>query len=435
MADARSAPYLGMTQKRALAAMHTETVRFEGAEGQELVGRIDHPAGTVRGWAIFAHCFTCSKQSLAAIRVAKGMAERGIGVLRFDFTGLGESDGDFTATSFSSNVADLKAAAAWMASEGRGVDLLVGHSLGGAAVIVAAGEMTGLKAVATINAPSDAGHVIANFADHVDAIESEGQAQVKLGGRPFTITRQFVEDVRASKVIDAVRELRLPLLILHVPTDEVVGLENASGLFLAARHPKSFVSVDGADHFLSRPQDSEFAASMIAAWAGRYLAGPARDSDVIEQTHAVIVRETGEAGPFQNEIFINGQRYLADEPEDVGGANTGPAPYEWLSAGLGACTAMTLRLYARQKDWPLERVTVRIDHEKTHAEECRTCGPNDKVDVFTLDIELEGPLDEAQIERLKEIADKCPVHRTLEDEAVVRSEVRRVSGENFNEIA
>lgn len=415
--------------------MHSETVRFEGADAQTLVGRMDHPVGDVRGWTIFAHCFTCSKQSRAALRVSKGLAERGIGVLRFDFTGLGESDGEFETTNFSSNVADLVAAAGWMASEGRSPSLLVGHSLGGAAVIVAASRIESITAVATINAPSDAEHVIHNFADSLSEIEAHGQAEVSLGNRPFTITRQFVEDVRASHVTNALRSLRLPLLFLHAPTDNVVGIDNATGLFMAARHPKSFVSLDDADHFLSDPEDAVYAASVIAAWANRYIGGFAGDGDLVDQTHDVIVRETGKAGPYQNEVFINGRRYLADEPEDVGGSDTGPDPYEWLTAGLGACTSMTLRMYAAHKKWPLERVTVRLNHEKSHPEDCKTCGPKDKIDLFTRDIEVEGALDDEQVARLKEIANRCPVHRTLEGELEVRTQISLSSGKKSNENA
>lgn len=404
--------------------MQSETVRFPGANGHELVGRLDHPQGDVRGWAVFAHCFTCSKQSRAALRVSKGLAERGIGALRFDFTGLGESDGDFSGTNFSTNVADLVAATSWMKETGRAPGLLVGHSLGGAAVIVAAAQVEGLKGVATINAPSDAGHVIRNFAEHVDAIEEAGHADVDLAGRPFRITRQFVEDVRDSKVTDAVRSLRLPVLFLHTPGDNVVGIENASGLFLAAHHPKSFVSLDDSDHFVSDPKDSEYAASVIAAWASRYLSGPEKAADRINQTHEVIVRETLQSGPFQNEVFIDGRRHLIDEPESVGGTNTGPDPYALLSAGLGGCTSMTLRMYADRKQWPLERVTVRIDHGKVHADECKSCGPADKVDVFTRLIEVEGALNEDQMAGLRDVADRCPVHRTLVSDAIVRTEIK-----------
>lgn len=403
--------------------MHKETVHFQSRDGKDLAGRLDHPVGEVRGWAIFAHCFTCSKQSHASVRVARGLAERGIGVLRFDFTGLGESDGEFEETNFSSNVADLVSAAEWMAGQGHAPGLLVGHSLGGAASVVAAHQIDSVKALATINAPADAEHVIQNFGESLETIEAEGQARVDLAGRPFTITRDFVQDVRGANVTEAAGQLGLPLLVLHAPTDQVVGIDNASELFRAARHPKSFVSLDQTDHVLSRPEDSAFAASMIAAWASRYLDGETGSGDLPSQTHDVIVRETGCAGPFQNEVFINGQRYLADEPEAVGGSGTGPDPYGWLSTALGACTSMTLRMYARHKDWPLERVTVRLNHEKAHAEDCESCGPKDKIDVFDRQITVEGELSEEQVARLLEIADRCPVHRTLESEVRVRSDI------------
>lgn len=405
--------------------MHSETVRFKGSSGQELAGRLDHPGGSVERWAIFAHCFTCSKQSRAAVRVSKRLAERGIGVLRFDFTGLGESDGEFSETSFSSNVADLVAAADWMKETSRAPGLMIGHSLGGAAAIVAATRIAGLKAVATINAPGDAKHVIDQFADDVDRIETEGEAVVSLAGRPFTITKDFVDDVRGTSVTDAAAALRLPLLILHAPSDNVVGIGNATKLFVAARHPKSFISLDGSDHFLSGEVDTEFAADMIASWASKYLpagAGPA----AVEQTHEVIVGETGEAGPYQNEAFIDGERYILDEPASLGGAGTGPTPYDMVTAGLGGCTSMTLRMYADRKGWPLERVSVRLNHAKVHAEDCVDCGPGDKIDRFTRDIEIEGDLDETQMARLLEIADKCPVHRTLEADVEVKTAIRHL---------
>ena len=401
----------------------SSTVKFAGAHGYQLAGRIDIPVGPPLGWALFAHCFTCSKQSRAALRVSKGLAERGIGVLRFDFTGLGESDGDFETTDFSGNVADLVAAAKWMQETGRSPSLLAGHSLGGAAVIVAAREIEGLKAVATINAPSDAGHVIHQFSDDLETIESEGTAEVQLAGRPFRITKEFVDDVRDARVAAAVRDLDLPLLVLHGPRDEVVGIENASALFTSARHPKNFISLDGADHFLRRPEDSAFAASMIAAWAGHYMSDSSQPAPVegVARMHEVIVRETGEASRFQNEVFVDGRRYLIDEPQSVGGSNTGPTPYDLLAAALGGCTSMTLRMYADRKKWPLDRVTVRLGHRKVHADDCETCDNSDRIDEFSRVLEIEGELDAEQVERLVEIADRCPVHRTLEHGVIVKT--------------
>lgn len=402
--------------------MYSEAVTFSGGEGETIAGRIEHPVGRFVGWALFAHCFTCSKQSRAAIAVSRALAERGIGVLRFDFTGIGESAGDFAETSFTTNVTDISAASQWMASQGRPVSLLVGHSLGGAAAIVSAGALEGLKAVATIGAPAETGHAIRQFDDHVDTIEAEGEAEVMLGGRPFTVRRKMLEDLRSADVTKAVAALKLPLLLLHAPADSVVGIENATGLFLAARHPKSFVSMDDADHFLLRDEDTDFAASVIAAWAGRYIQSPAQP-DTGTSAFDVTVSETAGTGPYQNEVLTRGFRQIIDEPRKLGGTDTGPDPYSLLSAGLGGCTSITLRMYADRKGWPLEKVSVGVTHTREHAEDCKTCGPDDRIDVFTRSISVQGPLTEEQTQRLMEIADRCPVHRTLESGSLVRSQI------------
>lgn len=402
--------------------MQSERVTFSNAEGETLSGVIEAPDGDVRAWAIFAHCFTCSKKSLAASRVARGLAAQGIGVLRFDFTGLGESDGDFSTGGFSSNVSDLLAAAGWMARQAKPVTLMIGHSLGGAATVVAAGQLDGVNAVVTIGAPSDAGHVVEQFKESVAEIEAAGAAQVNLAGRPFTLSRSFLDDVRAATVQDAAAALKKPLLILHAPADDVVGIDNATNLFLAAKHPKSFVSLDRADHLLTGKDDAAFVVDVISGWAGRYV-GQAQSVDAAPNPsgHEVLVRETLANGPFQNEVLIGGRRFLADEPKRVGGAETGPDPYEWVSAGLGACTAMTLRMYANRKGWPLARVSVGLEHAKKHADDCIDCKPSDRIDVFTRSIEIEGDLDHEQRQRLLEIADRCPVHRTLEHGAKVET--------------
>ena len=402
--------------------MASKRVEISNGRGETLSGAIDTPDGQVRAWAIFAHCFTCSKNSLAASRVARGLAERGIGVLRFDFTGLGESGGDFSTSGFSSNVDDLISATEWMAAHDMPVSLMIGHSLGGAATIVAAGKLDSVRAVVTIGAPSDAGHVVEQFKESVPEIEATGAAQVNLAGRPFTLSREFLTDARSANVKDAAAALRKPLLILHAPGDEVVGIDNATGLFLAARHPKSFVSLDQADHLLTGPHDASFVVDVVAGWAGRYIADKREQrTEPNASTHKIRVRETLENGPYQNEVLIGGRRFLADEPASIGGADTGPDPYAWVSAGLGACTSMTLRMYANRKGWPLERVTVGLEHAKKHADDCVDCGPKDRIDVFTRSIQIEGDLDEAQRQRLLEIADRCPVHRTLEHGAKVET--------------
>jgi len=401
--------------------LKSERIEFQNNQGETLSGVLEHGAGPVLAWAIFAHCFTCSKKSLAASRISRALAAKGIGTLRFDFTGLGESDGDFSGTGFSSNVADLKSAINWMATHDHQVTLLIGHSLGGAAVIVAGSQLPGIKAVATLGAPSDAGHVIEQFKTAIPEIEARGEASVDLAGRPFVLRKSFLEDVSGANVRQAAAQLKKPLLILHSPIDDVVGIENATGLFLAAKHPKSFISLDHANHLLTSQQDAQHASDIITAWALRYLDPIDLSEQSLPQTHEVVVRETGVESPYQNEISIGGRRFLADEPESVGGADTGPDPYAWVTGGLGACTAMTLRMYADRKKWPLERVTVSLDHDKQHPADCVDCGPKDKIDVFSRLIVLEGDLDEEQRNRLLEIADRCPVHRTLESPVKVET--------------
>lgn len=402
--------------------LQTGRVEFPGAEGQMLAARIDMPGHLPRAWALFAHCFSCSKDVHAASRVARQLVARGLGVMRFDFTGLGHSEGDFANTNFSTNVQDLIAAAEWLGAETSGPHLLIGHSLGGAAAIVAASRIDSVTAVATIGAPADAVHVLKSFDNRVEEIEAQGKAEVHLAGRPFTIKRQFIEDVRGTSVRDAVAALRKPLLILHAPRDETVGIENATRLFLAARHPKSFISLDTADHLLSRPGEGQYAADAIAGWAERYLpplpvpliAPPAPDGAPIH------VSETGRS-PFEMALRIDGHSLLADEPVSIGGHDAGPDPYELVSAALGACTAMTLRLYASHKGWPLEHVSVSLSHVKSHAEDCENCEKGRKVDLFTRTIHVQGDLDAEQKARLLEIADKCPVHKTLMEPVLVET--------------
>ncbi|MEL7109555.1 MAG: bifunctional alpha/beta hydrolase/OsmC family protein [Pseudomonadota bacterium] len=401
--------------------MQSQKVEFANQIGDSLSGVLEVPDRTPSAWAIFAHCFTCSKKSLAASRVARGLAERGIGVLRFDFTGLGESQGEFATSGFSSNVADLEAAATWMATSGRTVSLMIGHSLGGAATLVASGKIESVRAVVTIGAPAEAGHVVDQFKESVPEIEALGRAKVNLGGRPFTLSKSFLDDVRGASVLDSVKSLKKPLLILHAPTDDVVEIENATDLFIAAKHPKSFVSLDRSDHLLSGRSDADFVIDVISGWSARYIEALAATAETAPQANKVVVRETGENGPYQNEVLIGGRRYFADEPANYGGADTGPDPYAWVAAGLGACTSITMRMYANRKKWPVDRLSVSIDHEKKHADDCVDCGPKDRIDVFTRYIEIEGDLDEDQRSRLLEIADRCPVHRSLESGAKVET--------------
>ncbi len=396
--------------------MPNARVEFPGSQGATLAARLDTPQMAPRAWALFAHCFTCSKDTKAAAYIARALAEAGFGVMRFDFTGLGGSGGDFANTNFSSNVDDLVAAADWLRTNRGTAALLIGHSLGGAAVLAAAQRIADCRAVATIGAPFEPGHVTRQFGADLQIIAEQGRATVQLAGRPFTITRDFLDDLAGQAQAERIRQLRRPLLVLHAPQDTVVDIGNARAIFEAAVHPKSFVSLDGADHLLNREDDARFAASVIAAWAARYLPPQPAAAEV---DPAVRVEETG-IGAFTVRVSAGSHHWLADEPAAVGGADAGPSPYDLLSAALGACTAMTLRMYARQKQWPLGQVRIRLTHAKIHAADCERCETQTgKIDRIEREIEFDGALDDAQRQRLLEIADKCPVHRTLHSEVDV----------------
>jgi len=401
-------------------------VTFPGAAGTPLAARLDLPTGSPpRAFALFAHCFTCSKESRAATFVGESLADAGIATLRFDFTGLGGSEGEFANTGFSSNVADLVAAAGWLSREHRPPSLLVGHSLGGAAVLAAAAQLPEAVAVATINAPADPAHVVGLFAPRRDEIEAAGEAEVVLGGRTFRIRREFLVDIEGQKLAHAIGTLRRALIVFHAPRDAVVSIDDAAAIFGAAKHPKSFVSLDDADHLLSRRDDGAYVGAVLAAWASRYLpeapaAAPEGPRDVVD------VRET-RVGRFQQAIAIGPHRLVADEPASVGGLDSGPTPYDLLLAGLGACTAMTVRMYADSKKLPLERVSVRLGHTKIHAADCAECETKEgRIDRIERVVTLEGDLDPAARAKLLEIANKCPVHRTLHGVVDVRTSLADV---------
>lgn len=389
--------------------MRTEPFDFVNAQGHRLSGRLDRPDGHARAFALFAHCFTCDKQTRAAVRISRALADQGVGVLRFDFTGLGGSEGEFSAGGFSRNIEDLIDAARHMEKHGCTPALLIGHSLGGAAVLAAAADIPSARAVATLGAPSEPAHVLHLLKGQIADIEAHGEAEVSIGGRPFRVRKDFLDDVRMHELLVRLPKLGAALLVMHSPIDPIVGVENAQAIFLAARHPKSFVSLDHADHLLTRSEDAEWAARVIAAWSSRYV-GAAGEAVMTPEAGAVLVEETG-AGKFQMQVSAGGARFVADEPVDVGGLGSGPSPYQLLAAGLGACTAMTVRLYADHKGWPLERVRVEARHDK-HADQTPP-------DVFERRIALEGGLDAPQTAKLFEIADRCPVHRTLERGATV----------------
>ncbi len=398
--------------------MPIERFTFPGHNGDMLSARLDLPDGPILATAVFAHCFTCSKDIPAARRIAGRLASMGVAVLRFDFTGLGHSDGEFSNTSFTSNVQDLVSASDYLADRGMAPTLLIGHSLGGAAALKAAGEIKTLKAVVTLGAPFDPNHVAHHFSDALPDIMRDGIAEVCLGGRPFNIGRNLVQDIAKAELAPAIANLNAALLVMHAPLDETVGIDNASQIFRAAKHPKSFVTLDDADHLITRSADAEYAADVIAAWLTRYvdLAPPAPPPGAPEGV--VRVSEVGPDGFLQDVQSGPGHHIYADEPEAYGGTNRGLSPYGLVSAGLGACTSMTIRMYARRKGWPLEKVSVDISHNKVHAQDAETASAN-RIDQFDREIRFTGKLDDEQRARLLEIADKCPVHRTLEHGARV----------------
>ena len=405
--------------------MQSETVRFYNQRGQLLAGRIDIPiTGDPIALALYAHCFTCNKDLRAIGRIAEVLALHGIATLRFDFTGLGDSEGDFSETNFSTNVTDYIAAATFLDEDYEGPELLIGHSLGGSVVLSAASSIPSARAVVTLAAPSSPDHIKRHLVGDLDEIRSRGEAEVDLAGRQFTIRDQLLADIDTIDLGSAIEGMGKPLLVVHSPTDNTVGVENALEILERARHPKSFLALDGADHLITDDADARYAAEMIATWADRYssgdLADHAQPDFIAEAPESVTIVHIGEG--FRTEVISNGFPLVADEPESVGGTNTGPTPYDYLLTALGACTAITLRMYADRKKWPLETVTVNLTHKKVHARDCAACESSSGfVDHIDRRIHVEGDLDEGQLRRLEEIADMCPVHKTLHGEVEVAS--------------
>lgn len=400
--------------------MQSKKVSFPNADGHTLSGILDTPPGEPRAFALFAHCFTCSKNLKAATNIARAMTNAGVAVLRFDFTGLGQSEGAFEDTSFSSNLTDLLSAVTWLKEHHRAPEILFGHSLGGTAVLQVATQVPSAVAVATIGSPADPAHVAHMLDGADDALRENGVAQVQLGGRPFLIRQQFVDDLARHDLPTAIASLRKAILVMHAPLDDVVDIDNASALFIAAKHPKSFVSLDKADHLLSRNEDSSYAGEVLAAWATRYLPpGEARD-DLTAAAGEVVAR-TGADG-FSTEVRAGRHALLADEPASVGGSDLGPTPYDLLGAALATCTSMTLRMYAVHKKIDLKSATVRVNHGRVHAEDCVDCEQREgMIHEFRRELQLEGNLTDAQRSRMVEIADRCPVHKTLHNEISVRT--------------
>jgi putative redox protein len=402
--------------------MPNQKVSFQNKEGYQLAARLEMPIDQApHSYAIFAHCFTCNKNLTAVRNISSALNQHGVAVLRFDFTGLGDSEGDFSDTNFSSNLDDLIAAADYLSTNHQPPALLIGHSLGGAAVISVANQLPSVKAVATINSPYDPAHVSHVFGDQNDEIENKGEAEVRIGGRPFRVKRQFLADIAEQRQIKKINNLNRALLILHSPQDRIVAIENAAKIYHAARHPKSFVTLDGADHLLSAKADSRYAGQVIASWSSRYLEIPIEDE--LRSDREVVVRIGAEG--FTTDIMVRHHGLTADEPLSIGGNDYGPSPYELLSASLGACTAMTIQMYARRKKWEVQEVIVHLSHRKDYAKDMANVDEtNSKIDYFERIVELKGNLDDTQRARLLEIANKCPVHRTLHGDIKVNTLLR-----------
>jgi uncharacterized OsmC-like protein/esterase/lipase len=404
--------------------MASEKLRFENPEGDALAARLDTPDGeSPCAFALFAHCFTCSKDLRAVGAISRALNRQGIAVLRFDFTGLGESEGDFADTNFSSNIDDLVVAADYLADNYESPRILVGHSLGGAAVLQAAHHIDSVQAVSTIGAPYDPEHVKQHLEEAIDDIKAEGEARITLAGRTFTIRKQFLDDLAATRMEETIRTLDRPLLIFHSPIDQTVGVENAARIFKAAKHPKSFMSLDNADHLLTNRSEAEHVGTVMGAWVAKYVDRSKAEPD---QAEGQVTTRTGEA--YRTEIQAGRHPLTGDEPADMGGDDAGPTPYDFLLSALGSCTGMTLRMYADRKEWPLDETVVYLSHDKIHAEDCEHCETDaGKVDRITREIDVRGDLTDAQRERLLEIANKCPVHRTLHSEVEVQSSLRAES--------
>lgn len=399
-------------------------LEFPGTDGLMVAGLLETPDTNPHSFVLFAHCFTCGKDVVSASRIARALVSRGYAVLRFDFTGLGNSDGDFANSNFSSNVGDLVSAADFLRENYRAPSLLIGHSLGGAAVLAAAHAMKEVKGVVTIGAPADPEHVLKQFGCKVDEISKEGIAEVQLAGRPFTIKKQFLEDLADQYQSERIASLKKALLVFHSPVDATVSIDEAEKIYRSAKHPKSFVSLDDADHLLTRARDAEYVAGTISAWATRYISEPENIEKKNSEVTAGQVMVTEKNKQFTRTVIADTHVWLADEPTAVGGSDLGPDPYEHLLAALGTCTSMTIRMYANHKKLPLEDVTVTLSHDRRHIDDCKGCeeAPQ-KIEVITRSVTLTGDLSEENRQRLLQIADRCPVHRTLHGDLRIQTKL------------
>ena len=406
--------------------MIQERIKFKNRKNYELKGIVHLPDRKPTAFALFTHCFTCSKNIKAIGHISDSLVNKGIGVLRFDFTGLGESEGDFPDTNFTSNIEDIYDACDYLNNKFIAPSILIGHSLGGAAVLYAAGDIDSCRAVVTIASPSSPDHIIRHFSNK-DEIEKKGVAEVKIAGRSFNIKKQFIDNLREQKLIEKVENLKKALLIFHSPFDNVVGIDNAGELFLAAKHPKSYISLDKADHMLSDPLDSSYVGSVIASWVSKYTGSFDEDEyEGFASLNGADVSVSTEISGYFSTVNAKGHYLTADEPVEFGGTDKGPSPYDLLLASLGSCINMTLKMYADRKKIPIEGIVTRLSHKKVHAEDCADCETKEgKVDFIEEEIEIKGDLTDEQIERFKYISEKCPVSKTLQSEVSISSKFKK----------
>ncbi|GAB3646970.1 bifunctional alpha/beta hydrolase/OsmC family protein [Echinicola sediminis] len=404
--------------------MNRLQLKVRNKKGQALQAHLELPANQKpKHYAIFAHCFTCNSDLTAVRTISRALTTYGFGVVRFDFTGLGGSEGQFSESSFSANVSDLLAVNEFLKENYREAELLVGHSLGGAAVLVAASKLPAVSAITTIAAPASLGHVKHLISKQADNIPEEGEVQVTIGGRPFLINKDFIDDLDQTALSSIVKSLRKPLLIMHAPGDKTVGIENAEELYHQAFHPKSFITLDGADHLLTQRKDSDYVGRMIGAWSQRYF--EEEDNSMLDRKGEQLVAHLDvENDEFTTRIQTSKHTFLSDEPTDVGGDGFGPSPYDFLSAALASCTVMTIKLYAERKGWDLKEVYAYITYSKKHSDDLKVdVEQPGNLDFLSKKLKFVGNLDKKQQEKLKEIASKCPVHRTLQTQTVIETEL------------
>lgn len=394
--------------------MPSQKVRFKNQLGYHLSAKIDYPLSKgPHPFAIFAHVFTGNKNLSSARHISRALTLHGVAVLRFDFTGLGESEGDFADTNFTSNIEDIIAAADYLAAHHQAPSIIIGHSLGGAAALFAGARIQSITAIVTIGAPSYPEHVTHLLQDEIEAIEEQGYAKVIIDRREFTIKKHFLDDLRSQNHVDIIQNLGKALLVMHSPQDRIVEIKNAAHIYKLARHPKSFITLDGANHMLTNKNDAFYAGQVIASWVQRYIT--IAEKEPLNTDRQVVVKLAKE-DVFTADIQAGRHGFVADEPEEFGGFDFGPDPYELLNSALGACTAMTLQMYAKRKGWDLQDIKIHLSHAKTthYYDDIQNIdAKTSKIDRFERVIELIGDLSPKQRQILREVASKCPIHRTL----------------------